>query len=346
MKELTSCVSSPHVNIGCDEIFELGRGRSANWVQDRGRTEVFVEHLRRIAEPLIAEGLVVQFWADMVERVPSSAVALAEAGAIATVWGYSRPDSESSAFAARLEGFAQSDFRTWVAPGTSGWNCFVGRHNNARANILDAVESAIEYRCEGVLVTEWGDNGHIQPPFATLPALAYGGATAWCRQTNGDVSDVDLARSISLHIVGDSSQHLARTWIELGSIVDTLGLSQVNGSQFFSSWIRTEIPETRNRPDPDRLTSALSQVEGGTADLDRASPEARDAAQLVAETVFSAALVTHGLQRLSGGRDPAAGSLAELRTQAEELRDQHRAHWLARSRAGGLQDSLSRMILP
>jgi len=340
--ELTDCLASRRVNIGCDEIFELGLGWSRAAVAGRGRGQVFVEHVRRIADPLLAQGFEVQFWADMVQEAPELARPLAEAGAIAAIWGYGAPDDESQGFGPALEALAGSGFRTWLAPGTSGWNSFAGRHGNARANILDAVKNALEYRAEGVLVTEWGDNGHFQPPFATLPALAYGGAAAWCLSSNGDIEDGELAHSISRHIVHDPSGRLARSWIELGSISDSLGLSQTNGAQYFHSWISGSRLLDLARPDPDRLSEALSQVDGAVAAAASATPLAADANDLLAETTLSGELIAHGLRRLDVDTDTSQSRLSELNAEVTMLADAHKTCWRARSREGGLQDSLSR----
>jgi len=344
VRELTECLASRRVNIGCDEVFELGLGQSASAVAAAGLGEVFVEHVRRIADPLLADGYEVQFWADMVQAAPELARPLAEAGAVSTIWNYSAPDGEDSlGFGPTLEAFAGSGFRTWVAPGTSGWNSFAGRHRSARANILDAVEGAIEYGAEGILVTEWGDNGHIQSPFAAFPALAYGGATAWCRESNGGISDDDLARSISVHLTEDETGELARSWIELASISDTLGLSQLNGAQYFHIWVGGSRLLDLAYPEPDRLSEALSQVERAVAAVESATPLVADANDLVAETQLSGALISHGLRRLDVGVDASPGEASELNAEVTMLRAAHMVRWRARSREGGLTDSLSRL---
>ncbi|MGI9604215.1 MAG: glycoside hydrolase family 20 zincin-like fold domain-containing protein [Acidimicrobiales bacterium] len=371
VRELMDTVTSRRVNVGCDEVFELGQGVSADDVAARGKTEVFVEHLRRIVEPLLADGFEVQFWADMLESNIEIGQDLAQAGAIATIWGYeapldidpdtvdlsSLPDdiremaeeylrNAAQGFGPRMEAFSASGFRRWVAPGTSGWNSFVGRHHNARANILDAVEAAIASDAEGMLNTEWGDNGHMQPPFATFPALAYGGAASWCRAANGDLTDDDLAQAISRRIYNDHGGTLARAQIELGLVGATLGLPLLNGCPFFYCWITSGFFADIEQPSAEALAAAIDQVRGAADLLASAAPRTVDGDQLVAETQHSAELVAHGLRRLAARFDMDGAPTDQLAAEVTALKDQHRRHWLARSRPGGLDDSVARMSAP
>jgi len=370
VRELAANFHSRCINIGCDEVRELGRGVSAAAVKERGKLAVFVEHLRRIAEPLLTDGYEVMFWADMVQNAPAGARPLADAGAIAAVWGYEAPahvDLERIDFAAlpenvrdlardyletsgrgfgpRLEAFADAGFRTWVVPGTSGWNTFVGRRANARGNLLDAVESGTSHAAEGILVTEWGDNGHMQPPFSTLPALAFGGATAWCRATNGDLDDAALATAVS-DLVKDPTGRVGWSLLELAGVADHLGLLQTNGTPLFYSAVKTAFDWQSDAPKADALDAALTALEAAVDALDAAAPETGDGRQLIRETRQAAALARHGLRRLALDHGLESADRGGLADELDRLVEEQRACWLARSRPGGLEDSLARLRRP
>jgi len=367
LRELLPHFTSRRVNIGCDEVWELGQGASAAEVAARGKPAVFVEHLRRIAEPLLADGYQVQFWADMVQKAPEAAAPLADAGAIAAIWGYEAPAEVDLAkvdfdampesirevareyltvsargFGPRLESFAAAGFRTWVVPGTSGWNSLVGRHSNARGNLLDAVESGLAHGVEAVLVTEWGDNGHLQPPFATLPALAYGGATAWCRTSNGDISDAALGDAVS-RLVEDDSGHFGRSLIELGGIADTLGVMQPNGAAFFYALVDAGLPMAPAMPTADAYAAALAKLDAATVALASATPQVEDGPLLVRECGHAANLTRHGLRTLAMRAGLGGASAEELARERTALLEAQRDCWRARSRPGGLEDSLARL---
>lgn len=319
-REVADSVKSPLINIGCDEVWELAK------------SPLTLEHLTRIAEPLLAEGRTVQVWSDLLDADPRGATSLSEAGVIATVWWYEAP-GDTSVFTPRVTALAEAGYRTWVASGTGAWNSFGGRFNNAKANILDAVSTAIEQGSEGVLLTEWGDNGHLQPPFTSLPSLAFGAAAAWCQKRNKSLSEDQLTTAVSRQ-VEDATGNLARAMMTLGSICDSPELSEGNGTTAFYSWIRSEVPKSGRVPSDGVLIDARALIGESLELIGASKPKCDDAALLVAEQKHVAALISHGLSR-------AAGQTPEQ--SVKELRDTQRELWLLRSREGGLKDSLAKM---
>lgn len=178
VREQMSHLTSTTVNVGCDETFELGRGRSADIVAERGVGAVYIEHLNRILRPLVADGFQVQYWGDIVRSHPDLLGELPPEKATALAWTYEAPLGTFPAHAAYLESrgadpgahsgftrnaapFADAGVPFWVAPGTSSWNSLIGRLDNARANLLDAAHRATELGAGGLLITDWGDNGHL-----------------------------------------------------------------------------------------------------------------------------------------------------------------------------------------
>lgn len=354
VRELLESVTSIRVNIGCDEVMELGLGASAAATAAHGRSRVFVEHLLRLTNPLIADGYRVQFWADMLSKPgpngpPEAARPLADAGAIAAVWCYDAP-AAGGGFDASLGSFERFGFQLVAAAGTSGWNSFGGRHRNARANIRDAVQASITHGAEGVLITEWGDGGHMQPPFATMPAVAYAGATMWAHGANADMTDHDLASAVSTHLFHDRSGELALGMIELATVVDAIGVTQPNGSAHFRSWIDTTtigdpaIARKVAAPDPGHLNEALAQVADASDRVARAKPNHVDGRQLTEETQLVADMTAHGIRRL--GVDSGIRAETDLGAEFVDLQQRFRQNWLARSRPGGLEDTLALMREP
>ncbi len=88
--ELLPNFSSRRVNVGFDEPFELGRGASRAEVERRGRVAVYVEHLRRIADPLLAQGYEVLFCDDVVRHEPQLAAELPDE-MVTLAWTYEAP---------------------------------------------------------------------------------------------------------------------------------------------------------------------------------------------------------------------------------------------------------------
>jgi len=161
-RELLACHTSPRINIGCDETFELGRGASAPAVAERGKARVYLEHLKRLIGGLHAHGHPVLFWGDILRGHPELVSELPREDTIALAWHYEAPRRDAHlpagiaealeelgiemsaetlrGFGAHVASFEAAGLPFWVCPGTSTWNTLIGRLANARGNLLDAAE--------------------------------------------------------------------------------------------------------------------------------------------------------------------------------------------------------------
>ena len=179
-----ACLSGGIFNIGCDETADIGRGRSRDAVAARGFAAVYAEHVSALARHCLGRGLQPQFWADMALDHPD-ALPLIPAEAVALAWGY-EADSDFARWGRVL---ASSGREWWACPGTAAWRSLGGRGDARRGSIAAAVMAVQEHGGSGILVTEWGDNGHRQQwPVAWL-GLAEGLGAAWAGR---GVADGDL----------------------------------------------------------------------------------------------------------------------------------------------------------
>src|SRR5690606_36579123 len=125
VREQMSAVRSRTVNIGCDETFELGRGASAARVAEVGLAAVYLEHLDRIASPLLADGCSVLAWGDVIAHHPGAVDRLPAGDLTALVWNYDAPGAPSPALRPRVAAMLDelgidlstpTDFATRLAP--------------------------------------------------------------------------------------------------------------------------------------------------------------------------------------------------------------------------------------
>jgi hypothetical protein len=351
---LLPCFRSQRVHIGCDETFDLGRGRSQQACAERGTARVYLEFLLRLIGDLQRRGRHVEFWGDIVLQHPELIAELPTRGITADAWFYEAPRDPASipeavlstlsrfgytrellsGFAGHAPRFAEAGVPFQVCPGTSSWNSFVGRWSNARANVRDAVEWGVRSGAEGMLLTDWGDNGHLQPPSVSLAPLALAAALAW---SPAESAALDLPEALGQHVF--PSRPLAEIALALGDAHLETGLASTNATPFFVG-MRVPLGERPPRfllqgtPDAARLARSAEHLNGLAESLGGDTPLERDLRQ-------AALLARHGTWRLLRGLLGAGPDLPALRRDLAERIATQRERWLATSRPGGLADSLA-----
>jgi hypothetical protein len=359
-REQLACLTSRRVNVGCDETFELGRGRSRAEVEARGAGRVYAEHLLRILEPLHADGCDVLFWGDVVRNHPEVVPELPRKATTALAWHYEAPASAAAlpepaaalleefgvtreqqrGFASQVPAFRACDFPFWVCPGTSTWNSLVGRLPNARANLVDAAEVGRAAGARGYLITCWGDNGHLDPPSVSFAPLAYGAAASWCLAEN---RDLDLPAVLDRFVFEDAASELGEVLEQIGCAYLGTGRSAFNASPLFHALVGGGLLGSMGETDVDETRVTLESLEAARAALERARPACADAELVRLELATAIRLARHATWRMLRGAGAQAPSAAELRRDLAEAIEEQRACWLARSRPGGLRDSLARL---
>lgn len=356
LEELLDNFTSRRVHIGCDETFELGAGASAGLVARMGRVRVWAEHVSRIARPLAARGWQVLCWADVLRRESQVLCDLPD-GLVPVAWTYEAPGrlaqlppgarevlghlgmdvTAFEGFGPNVAPLVGAGATFWVAPGTSAWNSLVGRIDNALANLADAAETGLAHGSPGYLVTDWGDNGHIQPPPVSWPAIVAGGALAWCAAAN---RDLDLAAACDRFVFCDASGVMTGALLRAGRQWARTGQAAFNASPLQAALFPTQAHLVTGEPDPDLVRRVIDELDGVAADLGASQPECSDGELVRRELTLATRLARHGAFRLLAKAGGPLPSRDRLRAELAELTDEQRACWLARSRPGGLPDSL------
>jgi hexosaminidase len=340
---------SPHfrhsnlINIGCDETYDIGHGRSRGAVERRGKGEVYLEHLARVVAEARRLGRRSMFWADValshpevLERLPRDVIGL--------VWGY-EPDSP---FDAGCRHLSESRHERWVCPGTSSWCSVTGRTSERRANQHAAALAGQRHGASGYLVCDWGDHGHWQPWPVALNAIAHAADCAWTGR--GRTIGESDHRAVSLHALGDRSL-TAGSWLDdLGDVdaelrAECLGLARPgrtgrlqNQSALFAD-LRTPTNDALEIGSLSLWHEAKSRVEALSSTL---SQHANWPRVLRDEAAHAAAMASWMADRAVKRRSAQLALSADRRTMMDRLlnvRATHRRLWLPRHRAGGLDAS-------
>lgn len=197
--EYMELFTSRQFNICADETFDLGRGRSKSFVEEKGRDQVYIGYVRELAEFLLENGRRPMFWGDIMWEFPEMIKELPEE-IICLNWGYLWNQREEETKRMYEAGGTQ-----YCCPGCCAWNQFTALNWYAYNNIMRLCGYAMKYGAIGVLNTDWGDFLHINHPDFTRVGMIYGAAFSW--NTNIP-SYEEINRQISRVEYHDSTENL------------------------------------------------------------------------------------------------------------------------------------------
>jgi len=336
--ELLPHFTSRQLNVGCDETFDLGQGRSRAACAELGMERVYLNYLLTVHREVAARGYTMQFWGDIIVQTPALIPELPR-DSVALEWGY----EADHPFADHGAQFAASGIPFYVCPGTSAWCSLAGRTANALGNLRNAAENGLRYGAAGYLITDWGDRGHWQQLPVSFLGFAAGAAYGWAFAAN---QARDMAAAVSLHAFQDATGNMGRVAYDLGNVYQAPGMAVPNGSALFWTLQQAlDVPPPAG-PVPD-FAAALAAIDAAMEPLGLARMQRPDAALIVAEYEFTARLMRHACRRGQLRLGLAATDPAVTRPAlAADLRDllvDYERLWLARNRPGGLADSAGRL---
>jgi hexosaminidase len=331
--ELLDHFDNPLVNVGLDEPWELRAERAADY-------GAYISALRAAPE---LDGRQMLIWGDIVAQHPELVPGLPE-GVTVLEWGY----DAGHPFAPRGETLARSSLPFWVCPGTSSWNSLVGRWTNARTNCLEAASAGLASGATGYLITDWGDGGHFQPRSVSLPGLAAGAAAAWNSGAAGDSDFAAALAEVSFDGVVLGAGRAAALF-ELGDAylaVEPQSPNTVSVLLHFL-WPNLRVGQrTTEGLDREQLDAYDAALDSGLrrAEADTGGSQLR--AELALLVSIAKLMTDDARGRLAG--DGSLASISEpvrmgLAGRVPGLEAEHRRLWLARNRAGGLDDSAARL---
>jgi hypothetical protein len=326
--------SSRFVNVNCDETVDLGEGRSKADVQARGAGRVYLDFVLKIQQLVKQHGRTMQFWGDIIMEHPELVHELPK-DAIALEWGY----EYDHPFAEHGARYAASGVPFYVCPGTSSWRTIGGRTDNMIGNIINAAENGLKHGAIGLLNTDWGDMGHMQPLVASYLGYAFGAAASWCLAEN---RDIDLARASSLHLFGDASGASGKLAYDMGNVYRLYPKRTYNSTAYFQGIVENKLNDSISEVAPSVTKAAVAEITRLEHALRSLKPGTAEAAVVKHEFAYALAVMRYGvlrLARMNAGKPAPASEKAMLK----RVLALHKKVWLLRNRPGGLADSAANL---
>jgi len=344
--ELLPNFTSRYFNVGCDETFELGQGRSKELCEKVGMEQVYLDFLLKIHQQVKKHDRIMMFWADMIQQHPNIVKQIPE-DAVLMIWAYeaNTPKEEY------CRTVAETGHKFFVCPGTSAWLSIAGRTDNAKANILTAAERGLKYKAEGLLNTDWGDRGDWEPIIAGYTGFAYGAAVSWSLENN---KDIELPAVLSKFAFEDDAGAVGQIMYDMGNAYKKTGVEIGNSSVMARLML---VPDwdidknTKNKLTVENLQATKNYIDWLTAKLPDAKIAKPDAEIVKQEIMLMADMLKHGCDLGIARLDAKDKTIANIPKQTREklaadikkIMTTYRQVWLMRNRTGGLEDSIGRM---
>jgi hypothetical protein len=333
--------ASPWLNANCDEPVDLGKGLSRARAEAEGAASVFAAHVARVQKLAAKHGKRTMIWADFLFEHPEVFPLLPKGLLLIDWWYEANHDFE------RVGKLREGGFPFLAAAGTSGWNTLFPRVPNAVANIRGYAEAAKRHRAEGLLVTEWGDNGHGNLLGNALHGFAFGAQAAW---GPADLDESAFDRAFSAHVFSDPSGRVGRLYRALGGIHDT-GFDHFNHSPlktlYFDDLAEAKFTSKAKRRVLERTLSRLREarreLERNQARFGSRAAEREEIRYAIEASVLGAEKGLAGLDFLSrrerGARAslPLAAKLRRIERAQTGMKRELRRLWLARNRPDGFE---------
>lgn len=195
---ISECFTSRTINIGMDEAHMIGRGKYYDLHGDTDRSQILVDHVKRVAEIGEKYGFTLMMWSDMYFRLvagdnyyDSNAPINEEIrkqipdNVKLIYWDYYSQDWKR--YDRMLTAHEKIREDTVFAGGCWCWKGMTPANEFSIRNTKAALKACRKHGVQDVFLTLWGDDGAECSRFAVLPALFYAAEAA---KGNTKLSDI------------------------------------------------------------------------------------------------------------------------------------------------------------
>jgi hypothetical protein len=324
-------------NACCDETWELGKGRSKKIADKKGVGRVYLDFILKIYRLCRKHGKRMNIWADILLKYPEMLNKLPR-DIVLLNWEY----EQNGANIKRTREIAKAGFDFMVCPGTSSWLTHGSRLPNAMQNVRNFARQGIKHGVAGLLMTDWGDQGHRNFLGVSLHGFAYAAAHAWNTKA---VVDENFTERFCRQVFGQPAKALKI----LGSTYLTCGATAKNRSLLFNAL--TESLEGAENSAIDKMkASGLKKVIMQLSAKDLwpkpacTLPEferiAMEELKLAARMDCLAAKRSLVAKKLRQNITVSSSELRRLVDEMDSIAKQFRKLWLKRNKPSRLRDNM------
>lgn len=209
LDELLPNFTSAYCNVCMDEPFELCMGKNQQFRAEK--YQLYADYAVGLRTYLANKNRKMMMWGDVIAKDDSVLEELPD-DIVILDWGY----EAEHPVAERAEVLAKSKHEFCLCPGTNSWLSFTGLTDNMLACIRNTAEAAYRYGALGMLVTDWGDAGHLQYLPVSWAGIFDVAAYAW---NSAGCSENNLAHALNLLVFQDASEKMGALVLQAGRYV-------------------------------------------------------------------------------------------------------------------------------
>lgn len=173
LSEIASLFESPFFHMGGDESWDMGLGKSKEWVKKLGFGAALSEHYLYVYQLLKSMNKKPILYSDMLLKSPDAIKKLPN-DAIIMDWQYHPNPPYAS-----LNFFKKKGIDFWVSPALWNWRKVFPRYTHGLSNIYHLNREAFSAGAKGSIASAWGDDGAEGLREFLYFGYAYAAASSW-----------------------------------------------------------------------------------------------------------------------------------------------------------------------
>lgn len=221
---LNECFHPEYIMIGGDESYDLGTGRSKDFMPDSSVLEIYLDSLTTLHDLLSEQGIKMMYAHDMLVKyylegrrlIPEAMSRMKDA--VCFLWEYEVDSTfECSDY------FDEWGLTYWIMPSSNTYSTIAGRLSDSEKNINAAVNVVNKKNLPGIMLAHFGDGGQLNHTVAEFNEIAYSASVCWNSQKGLNNTDA-YVNYVGNYIFGSSAE-VTESWEELQRFNDLLGRS-------------------------------------------------------------------------------------------------------------------------
>ena len=242
---------SKYFNMNFDEPYELGYGKSKEKCDESSKEDVYIEYLMPLYKLVKKYQKTPMIWADVIinnhsaiEKIPNDLIVID--------WGYHKKYD----FDTHAKILNEKKKKFMMAPGTVTWSSISGRYDDMIETIKNSCNALKKYQGLGMLLTDWGDIGHLQYLPFSYPGIIYGAQSSWSdpneevikkyldKMVGSEISNAIIELSKYTRLEGEYRDYGSRLFSLI--LWSEHSMRQENQVEFFLSKIKSNLITDEN----------------------------------------------------------------------------------------------------